>query len=244
MARQRRNEPEQKRGGRPLAGRRQMEPRRRVLTLSNLLTALVGFLFIVSLSVVLVLNLRSIYYFDVRYQNLEQKTGLSEEVIRENYDTLIDYNLITKRVKILEFPDFPMSEHGSTHFAEVKRIFVAVQYLCIISGILLLISIVKKLRRRDYGWLKLTSVITLAIPVILIVLALFNWNAFFIKFHQIFFRNNYWIFDPVTDPVINILPDEFFFHCAVVIFIFVILGSILTGALYRMIAGRHRREWL
>lgn len=219
-------------------------PRRpgRVFTVGNLLTALVGFLFIVSLSVVLVLNLRSIYYFDIRYQQLEQKTGLSEEVIRENYDTLIDYNLITKRVKTLEFPDFPMSEHGEIHFAEVKRIFVFVQYLCIIMGILFVVSIVRRLRRRELGWLKLTSVITLAAPVILIVLAVFNWDAFFVKFHELFFDNYYWIFDPATDPVINILPDEFFYHCAVVILLFVLLGGIFTGALYRLTGGRRRRE--
>ena len=73
---------------------------------------------------VLGLNLRTIYYFDIRSQQLERQTGLSEDQIRENYDALIDYNLITKGVKTLEFPDFPMSEHGKIHFAEVKRIFV------------------------------------------------------------------------------------------------------------------------
>lgn len=223
-------------------GRRQMERPRRVLTPTNFLAALIGFLFLFTLSVVLVLNLRTIYYFDIRYQKLEQETGLSEEQIRENYDALIDYNLITKRVKELEFPDFPMSEHGKTHFAEVKRIFAAIQYTCIISGAILLVVFFKKLRRRDYGFLKLTSIVTAAVPVVLGVLAAVNWNAFFVRFHELFFDNDYWIFDPVTDPVIRILPDAFFFHCVVMILLFMVLGCIISGALYALATRKYRRR--
>ena len=83
------------------AGKRELKPRKRTVTITNLLLALIGFLFLFSLSVVIVLNLRSIYYYDIRSLKLEEETGLSEEIIRENYDTLIDYNLITKRVKKL-----------------------------------------------------------------------------------------------------------------------------------------------
>ena len=147
-------------------------PRRpgRVFTLSNILVAIVGFFFILSLSVVLVLNLRTIYYFDIRSQQLERQTGLSEEQIRENYDALIDYNLITKRVKTLEFPDFPMSEYGKIHFAEVKRIFVFFQYLCVFSGIIMLVSLFKKLPKKDYGSLKLMSILTASMSYFLIII--------------------------------------------------------------------------
>lgn len=214
--------------------------RRRVLTPTNLLMALVGFLFLASLSVVLVLNLRGIYYFDVRYQQLEQRTGMSEEEIRENYDVLIDYNLISKRVKTLEFPSFSMSEHGRTHFAEVKRIFVAIQYLCMISGVLFMIGVCWKIPHRDCGSLKLMSILTFLVPIVLGVLAFLSWDTFFVKFHELFFDNDYWIFNPATDPVINILPDEFFFHCAAAILLFLFLGGILTGALYRFATRRYR----
>lgn len=225
-------------GGNQGGGR--VSRRFRVLSLSNLLAALVGFLFIFSLSVVLTLNLRQIYYFDIKYQQLETATGLSEETIRENYDTLIDYNLLTKRVSKLEFPDFTMSAQGRTHFAEVKRIFVAIQIMCVISGILFIAVLIKKGRRRDFGCLKLTSVLTLVIPVVLGAMMALNWNRFFVKFHQIFFKNNYWIFDPATDPVINILPDAFFLHCAAVILLFMLAGCILCRLLYRLLTARQR----
>ena len=39
-----------------------------------------------------------------------------------------------------------------------------------------------------------------------------NFEGSFVLFHKTMFNNDYWIFDPNLDPVINILPEEFFFH--------------------------------
>lgn len=216
--------------------------RRRVLTPGNLLVALIGFIFLTCASAVLVLNLRSIYYFDVEHLQLEQQTGLSEEIIKKNYDTLIDYNLIASGVKELEFPSFSMSENGRTHFAEVKRIFVAIQYLMVVSGVFLLIGLWGKIGRGDYGSLKLISILTFVVPVVLGILAVFCWEQFFTVFHRIFFRNDYWIFDPITDPVIYILPDEFFAHCAAAILIFLLLGGVICWILYRFLTGKYRKN--
>ena len=135
-----------------------------------------------------------------------------------------------------------MSEHGRIHFVEVKRIFYMIQYLCIVTGILLLAGLIRKLPRRDYGSLKLISIFTLSIPLVLGVAVSLNWEYFFIKFHELFFRNDYWIFDPVTDPVILILPDEFFFHCAAAILFFLLLGCILFGAAWRLATRKYRYD--
>jgi len=235
--------------------------RKRTLTTGNFVLALIGFLFLVSLSVTLVLNLRCIYYFDIGYLDLENETGYSEEVIRANYDALIDYNLLFKGGEELEFPDFPMSENAATHFREVKRIFVALQVMLLVTGAVLAafcvgIAIRHKRLRKDsstggksrlqkqsrlaanVGALKLLSVFTFAIPIVLGILAAANWDSFFVRFHELFFNNDYWLFDPVTDPVILILPDEFFAHCAAAILLFLFLSGILTGVLY----GRLRRK--
>lgn len=210
------------------------------VTFFNLLLALIGCLFLFCGSVVLVLNLRSIYYFDISYLNLTEETGMSGAQIRENYDVLIDYNLFTKGVHKLEFPDFPMSEQGETHFREVKRIFLAIQYLTILSGILFLLGLVRQLPRRDYGSLKLLSVFSLLIPTALGIAVALNWERFFIGFHELVFSNDYWIFDPATDPVILILPDEFFFHCAAAILVFILLGAMVSGAVCRFLEKRDK----
>ncbi len=206
---------------------------RKTLTVSNLAVALIGFLFLVSVSVVLVLNLRGLYYFDIGYLRISETTGLSEKEIRENYDTLIDYNLVTGGVKNLEFPSFPMSENGRIHFGEVKRIFLVIQYMFVICGVIWIAGLMRKLFRKDYGSLKLLALFSFAIPAVLGVLASLYWDAFFETFHKLFFRNDYWLFDPVTDPVIWILPDAYFAHCAAAVLILVLFGGALTGGIYR-----------
>ncbi|MCD8336291.1 MAG: TIGR01906 family membrane protein [Lachnospiraceae bacterium] len=228
--------------------------KKRIITPGNLLFALVGFLFLTCFSVTLVLNLRCIYYFDIGYLDLESETGYSEAVIRANYDALIDYNLLFKGVGELEFPDFPMSENAAIHFEEVKRIFVALQILFLVTGAALAAFCAAVIIRRgiflkgrgpdeerqsgqsrlavNIGALKLLSVFTFVIPVVLGVLAALNWDSFFVRFHELFFNNDYWLFDPAADPVILILPDEFFAHCAAAILLILFLGGILTGVLY------------
>jgi integral membrane protein (TIGR01906 family) len=209
-----------------------MKKRMKLMTPGNILVGLIGFLFLFSLAVVIVVHARQIYYFDIAYLRIEEESGLSAEVIRRNYDVLIDYNLVEKQVDELVFPDFSMSDHGRIHFEEVKRIFVAIQYLCLISGILLVIGLADRFRRRNYGSLLLMSIFTLIVPIVLGILAFFWWDTFFIRFHELFFQNNYWLFDPATDPVINILPDEFFFHCAAAILLLMLVGCVVTGGIF------------
>ena len=69
-----------------------------------------------------------------------------------------------------------------------------------------------------------------------------NWDRAFVLFHQVVFRNDLWIFDPAEDPVITILPDTFFLHCAVMIVALALLGSILCGLLYARKAVRAQRQ--
>ena len=111
-----------------------MEKKKFAAAITDLLLALIGCLFILSASVVLVLNIRVIYYHDIDTLHLTKEVDLTKEQIRENYDALIDYNLFWKGEDTLQFPDFPMSKHGRIHFAEVRRIFVALQYLMIGSA--------------------------------------------------------------------------------------------------------------
>lgn len=227
------------------SGRRGGYPpvRHRVVTGSNCLLALIGMVMIFCAAVVIVLNLRQIYYFDIKILDLKEEVGLDDWIIQRNYDTLIDYNLVTKHVSELRFPSFPMSEEGRIHFAEVKRIFVLIQYLCGASLVLFLLGFIRKLYRRDYGCLKLMSILTLVIPLALGAAAVLDWQQFFVRFHELFFSNDYWMFDPARDPVIRILPDEFFFHCAVAVLLFLVFGSILSGWLYRLLTRKQRRRY-
>lgn len=194
--------------------------KKKTLSPANLLLAIVCMLFFISFSVVLVLNFRPLYYHDIKALGIVKTSGIPEAEIRENYDALISYNSMFQHGE-LRFPTLAMSESGKIHFEEVKAIFVFVQYLCIFTFLAGAAGAFFKLRKKDTAFLKLSGILTPAVPAILGILIAANWENFFVTFHHIFFRNDYWLFDPATDPVITILPDAFFLHCAAAILLLV-----------------------
>ena len=197
-------------------------------------------LFILSFAVTVVLNFRPLYYGDIQRLDLEAVSGLSEEEIRENYDALIDYNNFWGPDR-LEFPGLAMSESGRVHFEEVKVIFVTLEYFCLATLVLGLAGILWFRKKREILYLKYTSIMTVAIPAALGIGIAINWDRAFVIFHKIFFRNDFWIFDAVSDPVITILPDTYFLHCAVLILLLVIAGSAACGLFYRRKKRKEKR---
>ncbi len=200
--------------------------------------ALILTLTIISVSVVFTLAFRPLYYLDISALNIPEESGYSEEEIRENYDVLIDYNMSFGGGR-LEFPSLAMSEPGRIHFEEVRAIFNLFKYIAMAGAVLSIAGIVFCIRRREYRYLKLTSILAVALPAVLGILVALNWDWAFVTFHHLAFNNDYWIFDLATDPVITILPDTFFMHCALMILVCVALGSIICGLLYRR-CGRPR----
>ncbi len=97
----------------------------------HLLLALLLVLVIICISITLVVMFRPVYYFDLEYLDIPERSGIPAETCRENYDALIDYNLLCGPSR-LDFPDFAMSEQGRIHFEEVKRIFAAAQIMALV----------------------------------------------------------------------------------------------------------------
>ena len=60
-----------------------------------------------------------------------------------------------------------------------------------------------------------------------------DFESAFITFHQIVFRNNYWVFDYRSDPVINILPETFFMHCFILIVFIVLFSAFICYKIYQ-----------
>lgn len=72
--------------------------------------------------------------------------------------------------------------------------------------------------------------------LLIALLAALNFDGAFTVFHSIFFpgKDN-WLFDPVTDPVILILPEAFFRNCAIAI-----VTVLLTVCIMLVVTGRKR----
>ena len=89
----------------------------------NIAAALIAAVCVICISVTAVVLARPLYYWDTDNLQIPETSGYSKEICIENYDALIDYNLIGGSEKLV-FPSFSMSEQGEIHFAEVKEIFI------------------------------------------------------------------------------------------------------------------------
>ena len=199
---------------------------------NDIFLAIMLMIFIISFAVVFTVFFKPLYYFDINYLNIDQISGLDAETIKENYRILINYQSIFYQ-GTLNLPDFVMSDSGRIHFEEVKRIFEAIQVMMVISGLISIPMTIKNIKEKEYRFLRLTGLITIIVPTVLGFLAALDFERAFVLFHQIVFRNDYWIFDYRTDPVITILPETFFMHCFMLIVVIVCLLAIICLGYYR-----------
>ena len=204
----------------------------------SILLSLILTLTLISLTVVLTLACKPLYYLDIHALHIPETTGYTISEIKANYDAVIDYSLSFGKAS-LEFPTFPMSEGGRIHFEEVKNIFNLFKYMAIFGTLAGAAGILRQRRKQSYGYLKLTAILTVALPAVIGATVALNWDWTFAAFHELAFNNDYWLFDPATDPVINILPDAYFLHCAVMILLLVILGSLICGLIYRRVQRKN-----
>lgn len=202
--------------------------------LSDLAISFTIFLFIISFSVVVTLNFKQLYYINVDSQNLSEQTGISRELIIENYDRLIDYNSIFN-ADTLEFENLAMSNEGRIHFEEVKNIFVSIQIILIISALITVIAMYFKIKKKDFKFIFYSSLATITIPLVLGIIIAINWQWCFVMFHKIAFRNDYWIFDPLKDPVITLLPNSFFMQCSIMIISIILILSAILFVLWKIL---------
>lgn len=210
--------------------------------MKRLLNILISFslaIFIISGSVILGLNCKSLYYYDIKNLNISDMSGFTEEEIKLNYDYLIDYNL-NKNVGEFHLPTIEYSKEGKIHFEEVRNIFQVIKKIFYLMGIISILGIILSIKNKNIEFLNTTSIITMLLPIVVAIPLVINFNYFFIKFHEAVFSNDYWIFDPDKDPVINILPQEVFFHIGILILARILIISILLQISYRILDKRFR----
>ena len=86
----------------------------------------------------------------------------------------------------------------------------------------------------DVRFLKYGALLVIIVPALLGCAMAINWDMTFVVFHKLLFRNDYWLFDYRTDPVITVLPDQFFMHVALAM----IAVALLSCAICFIIYGR------
>lgn len=207
--------------------------------MSDILIGILFLILLLSFGVLFVIYFRPLYYADIHLLDLDTATGLSAEEIRRNYNSLMNYISPFYR-GTLQFPTLASSAQGLSHFAEVKVIFNGFHLTALFSAAGAGAIIWYKRKKNHYSYLVVSAITVLVLPAVTALACLINFNAAFVLMHKIFFRNDDWIFDSSTDPIIELLPQTFFLHCALIIILVLFLGSLILYLCYRRQKKLHR----
>lgn len=132
--------------------------------------------------------------------------------LMHNYNQMMNY-LVNPFSGNFHLDDFRSSVNGRTHFADCKNLFMLNFSVFILSGVYIFF------RRKKRAYFNKVMLYAAIAGVILVVLMAVDFDGFFVIFHKILFRNNDWLFDPALDPIIDVLPDEFFAQCFALFFV-------------------------
>lgn len=172
---------------------------------------------------------RPFYYAHIGSLDLCEQTGLTEEQIKTAYNEMLDYCLGAEEFStgVLRW-----SESGKSHFTDVRVLFLLDLKALVISASLLVVTLVasRLAGRRPSRLLGRGPAFWAGAGLggaFLVVggLAALDFDKAFVIFHALFFpgKDN-WLFDPRTDEIITILPQEFFMNCAILILAILIIG--------------------
>lgn len=194
---------------------------------------------ILSIAVMCVVYGKWIYYVEIDLLHIPEISGMNKTEIIQNYDALITY-LSPFYSGELHFPTLAMSESGRIHFVDVKNILIAIQYMMCITVIISFVGVISLMKKERVKVLLYSAIATLLFPIALLIPIAMDFEKSFVFFHELLFQNDYWLFDPNTDPVIRMLPEEFFMHAACLILLIVLLGSIFCYWLYRFVMKKRK----
>lgn len=185
------------------------------------------FLTIISLCIAITINFRPLYILDIDFLNILDYTVIGKKELIANFDQLMQY-LNNPFITNLKLSDFPVSESGAFHFYEVKRLFM-LNYAVLLVTIVPSGFFLRYLKKKGWLWRLMNPFrIGMLLPLVLLFLMVIGFDQFFVQFHSIFFNNDAWLFDPTTDPIINVLPETFFMHCFLLFFV-LLEGSLFSG---------------
>lgn len=140
------------------------------------------------------------------------------------------------------------NEQDRFHMEEVKHIFCnALRIRRIAAGIFLGALVLLVMMKAEWkrmiskAYMVLTG-LTACITGILAVLMIRNFNQCFVIFHEIFFDNDLWMFEPETDYMIRMLPEGLFADFAARIGIFAGVFLLIVFGISLILHRAERRK--
>ena len=124
------------------------------------------------------------------------------------------------------------------HMKDVKRLVWGVYIVAVVSVVYLLAvigAVVLKHRGRSREilshWVLRSGGLTVAIIVAVGLFALVGFDTLFLKFHQLFFTNDFWQLDIRTDYLVMLFPQDFWFDATMWVATRAGVGAVIVSAL-------------
>lgn len=195
------------------------------------------------------------------YKNLYEKYHVTEDLnmelggVMEVTDYMMDYLIGREDELSIETDvdgrrqDF-FNEQDRLHMADVRNLFLGGlklrTALVILAALVIGVLIIWKtdfrmLLARAYSW---ALAVFLAVIICLGIAFSVNFTACFRIFHEIFFTNDLWMFDPAEDYMIRMLPEGFFSDMVIrigLIFLGFLLAIWLFFRVWKAVSGRKLR---
>lgn len=221
-----------------------METKRESKLLSVMMAILTA-LSVASGAIAVPILCRPFYYAHITPLQMRLRVRLTEEQVRETYNEVMDYCLdLTENFQLSHLT---WSAEGASHFADVQRLFmldIKIAVVALIGLALLWVAArcrhIRPARIKGHSHMFWAATGLTTTFSILGLLAALDFDRFFTAFHAVFFpgKDN-WIFDPAVDPVIGMLPQEFFRNCGILV-----LSLILTACILCVLIDRCDRKKL
>lgn len=142
------------------------------------------------------------------------------------------------------------NEQDRLHMADVKNLFLGglkLRWILLAAAVVLVfILLIRKVKLREIlsGAYFRALAICGSLTVILGILFSSDFNTYFTIFHEIFFANDLWLFDPETDYMIRMLPEGFFYDMVMRIGLCFIIGLVLLTLLFWMLRRKKNKDSL
>lgn len=135
---------------------------------------------------------------------------LSKALVLRDYGHLLLYLILPWHQSPLTLAGIPMTDNAVAHFSDVRHLIIMTLWMTIVA--LIGAGLALRYEKRTWQLWKLSGPLKslLALLIIVGLLAIADFDDFFIRFHYLAFSNMNWVFSATDNPIINLFPDTFF----------------------------------
>lgn len=227
-------------------------------TFAAILSAAAAWLLLLSMlltGVFICTTSRAFYRFEYAKNDNAAVIGISDEDLMEVTEGLLDYlwgkrDNLDMQAEIRGEMREVFSQREKDHMVDVRFLIELARnalFICLPAGVILWVLaalIVRKQKRglmfAGIGYLA-GAALLFAVVGVIVLLAMRDFTAVFVKFHEIFFTNDLWLLN-WDDMLIMMVPEPFFIDCAALIAIVFAAGLAVTGLIALLMIVLHKKQ--